>query len=133
MVEPLLRTDETLNELCYKCHADKEGPFAFEHAPVVENCTICHDPHGSVADNLLKQNQPYLCLQCHGMHFHSAIKPDTVWLQAHGASGAPIATAPEEHSMQMIMTTRCTECHPSIHGSDLPSLAAPGGGSRLTR
>ena len=132
-VEPLLRTDERKNELCYKCHADKEGPFAFEHAPVVEDCTICHEPHGTVADNLLKQNEPYLCLQCHGLHFHSAIHPDTAYLQSHGASGGPTSLAPESHAMQMVMTTRCTECHPAIHGSDLPSLATPGGGSRLTR
>ncbi len=131
-VEPLLRTDERKNELCFECHADKQGPFAFEHAPVEEDCTICHDPHGSVADNLLKQNEPYLCIQCHGLHFHSAIQPDTDWLKQNGAKG-PLATMPNGHSMQKIMTSRCTECHPSIHGSDLPSLSAPGGGSRLTR
>ena len=152
-VEPLLRTDERKNELCFKCHMDKQGPFAFEHAPVEEDCTICHDPHGTVADNLLKQNEPYLCLQCHGLHFHSAIQPDTNYLISHQEPGhncppgfawnpspetggpgcAPATTVAGPHAMQMGMTTRCTECHPAIHGSDLPSLAAPGGGSRLTR
>ena len=28
----------TLNQLCYECHAEKEGPFVWEHAPVTENC-----------------------------------------------------------------------------------------------
>jgi hypothetical protein len=41
--------------LCYKCHADKQGPFVFEHAPLkVEGCTACHDPHGSANPKLLK-------------------------------------------------------------------------------
>ncbi len=152
-VSPLLRTDETKNELCLQCHQDKSGPYVFEHAPVTEDCTICHTPHGSVADNLLKQNEPYLCIQCHGLHFHSTIVPDTQWIIANqepghdcppgtawnpspetgGPACVPATTAPDAHAMQKIMTTKCTECHSAIHGSDLPSLAAPGGGSRLTR
>ena len=31
---------ETLNLLCWKCHAEKQGPFAYEHPPVTENCAI---------------------------------------------------------------------------------------------
>jgi len=152
-VSPLLRTDETKNELCLSCHQDKSGPYAFEHAPVTEDCTICHRPHGSIADNLLKQNEPYLCIQCHGLHFHSTITPDAQWLMNNQESGHncppgtawnpspetggpgcfPAVTVPEAHAMQKGMTTKCTECHSAIHGSDLPSLSAPGGGSRLTR
>ncbi len=30
----------TLNQLCYECHAEKEGPFVWEHAPVTESCAI---------------------------------------------------------------------------------------------
>ncbi len=43
-----------VNQLCYKCHADKQGPFAHPHPPVTENCAYCHSPHGAVANNLLK-------------------------------------------------------------------------------
>ena len=33
---------------CFNCHADKRGPFTFEHAPVrEEGCQSCHMPHGS--------------------------------------------------------------------------------------
>ena len=46
---------ETINQLCYKCHAEKTGPFAYPHPPVNENCDICHEPHGTVANNLLRQ------------------------------------------------------------------------------
>ena len=37
----------TLNETCYQCHAEKRGPFLWEHPPVREDCSICHEPHGS--------------------------------------------------------------------------------------
>ena len=60
--------EATINLLCYKCHADKQGPFAFEHPPVREDCTICHNPHGTVANNLLKQPANFLCLRCHAGH-----------------------------------------------------------------
>ncbi len=38
-----LKTHERLNDMCINCHGDKQGPFIFEHAPVAEDCTICHD------------------------------------------------------------------------------------------
>jgi DmsE family decaheme c-type cytochrome len=59
---------ESLNLTCYKCHADKQGPFAYEHPPVTENCNICHEPHGTVTNNLLKQPATFLCLRCHTGH-----------------------------------------------------------------
>ncbi|MDO9351503.1 MAG: DmsE family decaheme c-type cytochrome, partial [Deltaproteobacteria bacterium] len=33
---------DAVNELCYKCHSEKRGPFMWEHAPVEENCLNCH-------------------------------------------------------------------------------------------
>ncbi len=59
---------ETINQLCYKCHAEKAGPFAYPHPPVNENCAICHEPHGAVADHMLKQPPVFLCLRCHVGH-----------------------------------------------------------------
>ena len=59
---------ETINLLCYKCHAEKQGPFAYPHPPVNENCCICHEPHGTVANNLLRQPPTFLCLRCHTGH-----------------------------------------------------------------
>ena len=57
---------EHVNLLCWKCHAEKQGPFAYEHPPVTEDCGICHKPHGTVANNLLKQPPTFLCLRCRG-------------------------------------------------------------------
>ena len=106
-----LRTEERLNDLCFKCHSDKQGPFTFEHEPVTEDCTICHEPHGTVANNLLKVNEPFLCLQCHHVHFQI------------------------NHHKDVAMTAaqRCTQCHTQIHGSDYPSMTLTGGGDSLTR
>lgn len=90
---------ESVNETCFKCHAEKLGPFTFEHPPVTEDCTNCHNPHGSVQNNLLVQSQPFLCLKCHaGPHSRS------------GSLGSP-AAIPQNY-------TECTDCHNQVHGSD---------------
>ena len=47
-----LTGDNSGRELCFSCHAEKEGPFVYEHAPVSEDCMVCHPPHGSVADSM---------------------------------------------------------------------------------
>ena len=95
-----LRTDN-VNELCLSCHAQYRGPFAYQHPPVSENCLSCHTAHGSPNTNLLQVSEPALCLQCHSGH--------------HNGAGLPIAD-------------RCTNCHSSIHGTD---VATPSGGSRF--
>src|SRR3546814_2224966 len=65
----LLKTD-TVNETCYQCHAEKRGPFLFEHAPVRENCLNCHTPHGSNQHALLVAPVPMLCQQRHSHTRH---------------------------------------------------------------
>jgi len=95
-----LRT-ANVNQLCLGCHAQYRGPFAYQHPPVTENCMICHNAHGSPNTNLLSVSMPALCLQCHAGH--------------HNGAGLPI-------------DDRCTNCHGSIHGSD---VATPTGGSRF--
>ncbi|MFP4226588.1 MAG: GSU2203 family decaheme c-type cytochrome [Desulfobacterales bacterium] len=124
-----LKTKERKNDLCLDCHAAKQGPFIFEHAPVVEDCTICHEPHGAVANNLLLKNEPFLCLQCHQFHFHPGKIGD------EGAStdvyDRPVSSCNE--GMTIAYTTKCTQCHSRIHGSDLPSQSVPGQGGALTR
>lgn len=117
----MLSTSGRENDLCFKCHADKEGPFVFEHAPVVEKCTLCHEPHGTAANNLLRQNEPFICLQCHHLHFHAGLKGnDNIGIGA-------------QSSVQQVMTTKCTQCHSQIHGSNQPSNTSSGMGKRLTR
>lgn len=125
-----LKTSERPNDLCLSCHAAKAGPFVFEHAPVQESCLTCHNPHGTVANNLLKQGEPFLCLQCHEMHFHSARISPTVpttigTLSSSNANGAT--------GFMGAFNTKCTNCHNKVHGSDLPSQGVTGRGKALTR
>ena len=54
-----------VNEVCYRCHAEKRGPFLWMHAPVAMNCLNCHLPHGSVNQHMLVINMPVLCQRCH--------------------------------------------------------------------
>ena len=70
----------TINDQCYSCHADKRGPYVFNHPPVEENCATCHNPHGSVHAKLLNESAPNLCQDCHDWSRH----PGTIY----GAAGA---------------------------------------------
>jgi DmsE family decaheme c-type cytochrome len=126
----MIHSVERTYDLCVSCHAEKQGPFVFDHPPVTEDCSACHTPHGAVADNLLKQNEPFLCLQCHEAHFHigregisTPIDRETGTVSNRfGASGWRIAFG-----------TKCTQCHQAVHGSDLPSQSVPSQGKGLIR
>jgi DmsE family decaheme c-type cytochrome len=121
---------ERTNDLCLSCHANKEGPFVFEHAPVIEDCGICHDPHGAVANNLLVQNEPFICLQCHQMHFHTTL--EGIEGDFDNPLGGIGGTSSHDASKSGFLT-KCTQCHSEIHGSDLPSQSISGQGKALTR
>jgi predicted CXXCH cytochrome family protein len=89
---------------CVKCHADKQGPFVFEHGPVkTEGCTACHTPHGSSNPKMLKRPQVrQLCLEC-----HSGITDQL----SDGPTGGP-------HAQTSVRSMNCTVCHAAIHGSN---------------
>jgi len=87
---------------CIKCHADKQGPFTYEHAPLkTEGCTACHTPHGSSHPRLLKFGAvSQLCLTCHSVaHDVGAVEP-----------------AGPQHNLNA-QYNNCTACHVKIHGS----------------
>lgn len=107
MSDKLLRKT-TVKDTCAQCHAEKQGPFVFEHADVMDDCLVCHNHHGSVVNNLLKVSQPFLCLQCHDGHWVS------------GPSGPTTAES------KGAFYTRCTDCHSQIHGTDVPSPSGAG-------
>jgi DmsE family decaheme c-type cytochrome len=107
-----LREASSVNQVCFRCHAEKQGPFAYEHPPVTENCAICHNPHGTVANNLLHQPTTFLCLRCHTGHRTGPSGPN------HAPLLGDVGTDPK---LQRAFYTDCTQCHSQIHGSDLPS------------
>jgi DmsE family decaheme c-type cytochrome len=103
-VSPALISALSTNDKCLSCHAEKRGPFLWEHAPVTENCTNCHDPHGSITANQLKMPVPRLCQTCHIATRH----PSTPY-------------APDDRH---VIARGCLNCHNNIHGSNHPSGAA---------
>lgn len=103
-------TQPTINQTCYTCHADKRGPLLWEHAPVTEDCDICHTPHGSVQPALLKKRGPLLCQQCHSQFGHPSVPRSVSGLP----SGSPST---------FLLAGNCTNCHSQIHGSNHPSGA----------
>jgi predicted CXXCH cytochrome family protein len=86
-------------ETCTQCHAEKRGPFVFEHSAVkVEGCTACHTPHGSVNRMLLaRREERFLCLSCHVNPFGINVPHSRLSFQERGD---------------------CTRCHSVIHGSN---------------
>jgi DmsE family decaheme c-type cytochrome len=125
----MLKTHQRGNDLCFTCHQAKEGPFIFEHAPVQEDCSICHTPHGSVADNLLTANEPMLCLQCHDFHFHAGYQSSDLALVEVG--GFEHENPMGAQGFNIAYTTSCTQCHSRVHGSDTPSQTVTGAGRGL--
>lgn len=119
--------EATVNEVCYECHAEKEGPFAYEHAPVTENCAICHEPHGTVANNLLRQPTTFLCLRCHSGHSTHGASEQCFRCHFVGGDTTNVGGGPLDPMLPTTPTTRqalftdCTQCHSQVHGSDLPS------------
>jgi DmsE family decaheme c-type cytochrome len=107
--------EPTVNLVCYRCHAEKQGPFAYEHSPVTEDCGICHEPHGTVTNNLLRQPATFLCLRCHSGHRSDHRQLDD----------------PANTTMRQALYTDCTQCHSQVHGSDLIGESLLGSG--LTR
>lgn len=92
-------TAPDIRGVCIRCHADKVGPYTFEHADLLDDCGNCHQPHGSPFAGMLLYQEPFLCLQCHPGH------TDTM------------EPAPSE-AFKRGMFTKCSSCHSQIHGTD---------------
>ena len=124
---------DAVNELCYKCHSDKRGPFMWEHPPVEENCLNCHTPHGSNHENLLAGKMPYLCQNCHTASGH----PDTPYGPADSSFTGATGTPPTGVTQRPKFVSRsCANCHVNIHGSNGPVGASTFGqqqGKRFVR
>ncbi len=89
---------------CFRCHGDKRGPFAFEHAPVrMEGCGACHEAHGSANPRMLTRHEVrFQCLECHT-----------------GLGGGPAlgGVPPAFHDLRSGRFQNCTVCHVKVHGS----------------
>jgi DmsE family decaheme c-type cytochrome len=90
-------------QACLSCHAEKRGPFVFEHgAMATRDCTTCHEPHGSSNPKQLKRaTVAQVCLEC------------------HSPIGSPAlgSQPPSFHNLSLARYQNCTTCHVAIHGS----------------
>lgn len=102
----MLKAGNTVNESCLSCHAEKRGPFLWDHAAVRESCTSCHDPHGSTNDRMLVARPPMLCQRCHVVSRHPSTIYDGLALQ---------------NNNNRLVGRSCLHCHPNIHGTNHPS------------
>jgi DmsE family decaheme c-type cytochrome len=122
-VGPKLLAKESVNETCYTCHAEKRGPFLWEHAPVVDDCTNCHTPHGSNISPMLKVKAPMLCQNCHsGDHgknlYSGANLPNGNVTTVNGQ--LPVG---QQSPAAQGNARSCMLCHSTIHGSNHPAGA----------
>jgi DmsE family decaheme c-type cytochrome len=106
---PKMVSAESVIEKCYSCHTEKRGPFLWEHAPVRDNCMLCHNPHGSNHASLLVAKPPYLCQRCHLNTRH----PGTLYDFRNTAQGS--------NPTNRDVSRACVNCHANIHGSNAPS------------
>jgi DmsE family decaheme c-type cytochrome len=102
----LLKVGNTINEACTTCHAEKRGPYLFEHAGISgDSCATCHDPHGSSNDRMLVAKLPFLCQRCH----------------SHTRHPATIYDGRVTQSSNRLYSRSCVTCHSAIHGSNHPA------------
>jgi DmsE family decaheme c-type cytochrome len=101
----LLKKGDSVAELCTSCHAEKRGPYLWEHPPSRDGCQTCHDPHGSSNDRMLIARTPILCQRCHVAPRH----PSTIY------DAGLIGTS------SRVYARSCVTCHSAIHGSNHPS------------
>jgi DmsE family decaheme c-type cytochrome len=120
---PSLMRKGSVTDTCASCHAEKRGPFLWEHEPVTEACTNCHTPHGSNITPLLKARTPWLCQSCHSGD-HAAQVNSAANLQNGAVTTArgalPLASAP---ARAQLGGRDCQACHFQTHGSNHPAGA----------
>lgn len=96
-------------KLCLTCHGNFKEVLKSKklHQPVAEGkCSVCHNPHASSHDNLLKDNIEDLCFSCHKK------TEQAVYADNH----------------QPFQQGECLSCH-DPHGSDFKNLLSSSGGT----
>ncbi len=120
---PKLMVKDTVNETCYTCHAEKRGPFLWEHSPVVDDCTNCHTPHGSTKQALLKARR---AVAVPGMPQRRPWRGDEQRREpADGQRDDGQRSQPLGNQSPRAQTNAraCLNCHVVIHGSNHPAGA----------
>jgi predicted CXXCH cytochrome family protein len=96
------------DESCAQCHREQTRPFVFEHAALRESCAACHNPHGSINQKMLVENDPNLCLRCHAQS------------QGGNVPAGHIYIGNTDHTFLLQAGTCWTSgCHTAVHGSNV--------------
>lgn len=154
-----LSINEDSKKACFACHADKRARMLRSaHMPLREgkmDCASCHNPHGSLAPNLLIEatlNETcYLCHQekrgpmlwehapvredcssCHDSHGSNhlsmlKLKQPYLCQTCHSNTRHPSSLFDRGSTPRDLLGKACLNCHSRIHGSNHPS------GTRFTR
>ena len=120
---PKLLAKNSVNETCYTCHAEKRGPFLWEHAPVTDDCTNCHTPHGSTNPSLLKTRAPFLCQQCHTGDHASQINSGANLAGGNVTTTNGLQMPGAASPRAQVAARACLNCHVLVHGSNHPAGA----------
>jgi len=124
---PKLMVKGSVNETCYTCHAERRGPFLWEHSPVTEDCTICHTPHGSNNTPLLKVRTPWLCQQCHTSDHSGPMNSGANLPNGAATTIDGLLPLGARNPRSQMNGHNCLSCHAMVHGSNHPA------GARLSR
>jgi predicted CXXCH cytochrome family protein len=100
---------------------EKRGPFVHNHEPVNEDCSNCHNPHGTTVESMLKMRPPFLCNACHTPHGGNI---PAVTGKIIGAL-SPTATSSGKSNINITQGRGCLNCHTQVHGSNNPSATNP--------
>jgi DmsE family decaheme c-type cytochrome len=120
---PKLLVKNSVNETCYTCHAEKRGPFLWEHGPVVDDCTNCHTPHGSTNAPLLKARVPWLCQECHSGDHAAAINSGANLQNGNATTINGMQPLANQSPRTQTNARACLNCHVLVHGSNHPAGA----------
>jgi len=149
--------EESISETCYSCHIEQRAFTLKRSAHPIRDasrmdglgkmeCTDCHNPHGTQAENLISANSVNdKCYECHQemkapvLWEHSAVKESCLNCHnPHGSNHEMMLTAKQPRLCQQcheqgrhqtiagetggfFVTNRgCSNCHAQIHGSNHP-------------
>jgi len=119
---PKLLVKNNVNETCYTCHAEKRGPFLWEHGPVIDDCTNCHTPHGSTNTPLLKARVPWLCQECHSGDHAAAVNSGANLANGNVTDfNNPSLPLANKAAKVQVVGRACLNCHVLVHGSNHPA------------
>jgi DmsE family decaheme c-type cytochrome len=118
---PKLLAKNSVNDTCYTCHAEKRGPFLWEHGPVIDDCTNCHTPHGSTQAPLLKQRPPLLCQQCHSGDHGAQLNSGANLANGNLTTVNGVNPVANAAARAQLTGRACLNCHILVHGSNHPA------------